>query len=87
MTTPDEYLRNKLSDPRIRILACQQRRKLTFLPGKDAYPFYDEGTGIGEINKPLSEDGPINDYMVKTLDPRSYETHYDDTKNLYNRSS
>jgi hypothetical protein len=50
MTDLPSYLKRKLVDPRIRIIACNQRRKLAYIPGKDLSPFYEEGDGrFGEI--------------------------------------
>ena len=53
MTDFPLYLKNKLVDPRIRIIACNQRRKLPFIPGRTDFPFYTDGTGIGEIKRPI----------------------------------
>jgi hypothetical protein len=64
MTTYLDYLKNKLVDPRIRIIACIQRRKKVYLPGKNTYPFYDDGVAIGSISKPIGI-GSYNTHMVE----------------------
>jgi hypothetical protein len=58
MLTDDDYFRYKLLDPRVRILAVTPKKKMTYLPDSDVFPYYVDGNSPGNLVPPIKP----NDY-------------------------